>query len=60
MPAVPRNEPPRAMSSAWAEVVFADIDDTLVLSAGAKRLLIKRVAKRVAALKEENAVFEHD
>jgi len=48
------------MSSAWAEVVFADIDDTLVLSAGAKRLLIKRVAKRVAALKEENAVFEHD
>jgi hypothetical protein len=40
------------MSELRAEIVFVDVDDTLVRSAGSKRIPITSVAARVAALKE--------
>jgi hypothetical protein len=45
------------MSDLRAEIVFVDVDDTLVRSAGTKRIPITPVAERVAALKEALATL---
>ena len=45
------------MSDLRAEIVFVDVDDTLVRSAGTKRIPITPVAERVAALKEAGATL---
>jgi hypothetical protein len=45
------------MSVVRPEIVFVDVDDTLVRSAGAKRIPISAVARRVAALKEAGATL---
>jgi hypothetical protein len=42
----------------WAsEVVFVDVDDTLVRSAGSKRMPIGTVVERVRALKQAGATL---
>lgn len=45
------------MSELRAEFTFVDVDDTLVRSAGSKRIAITSVAARVAALKEAGATL---
>lgn len=45
------------MSELRAEIVFVDVDDTLVRSAGSKRIPIASVAERVAALKQAGATL---
>lgn len=40
-----------------AEIVFVDVDDTLVRSAGSKRIPITSVTERVAALKQAGATL---
>lgn len=45
------------MSEQRAEIVFVDVDDTLVRSAGSKRIPITPVAHRVAALKDSGATL---
>jgi len=45
------------MGELRAEVVFVDVDDTLVRSAGSKRIPITPVAERVTALKEAGATL---
>jgi predicted HAD superfamily phosphohydrolase YqeG len=45
------------MGDPRAEIVFVDVDDTLVRSAGRKRIPITPVADRVAALKEAGATL---
>ena len=47
----------RAMNEARAEIVFVDVDDTLLRSAGSKRIPITPVASRGAALKEAGATL---
>src|SRR5688572_28474123 len=44
-----------SMRELRAEIVFVDVDDTLVRSAGRKRIPITSVAERVAALKQAGA-----
>ena len=44
--------------ASWAsEVVFVDVDDTLVRSAGSKRIPIDAVVERVRALKQAGATL---
>jgi hypothetical protein len=45
------------MSDLRAEIVFVDVDDTLVRSAGSKRIPMTAVAERVAALKQAGATL---
>ena len=45
------------MSDLRAEIVYVDVDDTLVRSAGSKRIPVTSVVQRVAALKEAGAVM---
>ena len=45
------------MSDLRAEIVFVDVDDTLVRSPERKRIPITSVAERVAALKEGGATL---
>jgi hypothetical protein len=45
------------MSQARTEIVFVDVDDTLVRSAGNKRIPITSVSERVAALKDAGATM---
>ncbi len=45
------------MSDWWDQVVFVDVDDTLVRSAGNKRIPITSVAERVRALKRAGATL---
>lgn len=45
------------MSGPRSEIIFVDVDDTLVRSAGNKRIPITPVAHRVAALKESGATL---
>jgi predicted HAD superfamily phosphohydrolase YqeG len=45
------------MSALQAEIVFVDVDDTLVRSAGSKRIPITPVAERVVALKDAGATL---
>lgn len=45
------------MNEAQAEVVFVDVDDTLVRSAGTKRIPITAVVERIAALNKAGATL---
>jgi hypothetical protein len=45
------------MTNPRAEIVFVDVDDTLVRSAGTKRIPITPVAERVRALKQAGATL---
>jgi len=45
------------MSELRAEIVFVDVDDTLVRSAGSKRIPITPVVERVAELKRAGATL---
>ena len=45
------------MTTRRSEIVFVDVDDTLIRSAGTKRIPITPVAQRVAALKEAGATL---
>lgn len=45
------------MSELRAEIVFVDVDDTLVRSAGTKRIAVTSVVERVAALKQAGATL---
>jgi hypothetical protein len=45
------------MSNLRAEIVFVDVDDTLVRSAGTKRIPIASVAERVRALRDAGATL---
>jgi len=45
------------MSELRTEIVFVDVDDTLVRSAGSKRIPITPVAERVVALKQAGATL---
>jgi hypothetical protein len=47
------------MSELRAEIVFVDVDDTLVRSAGSKRIPITSVVERVAGLKRAGAAHVH-
>jgi predicted HAD superfamily phosphohydrolase YqeG len=45
------------MSVPRSEIIFVDVDDTLVRSAGSKRIPVTAVALKVAALKEAGATL---
>lgn len=45
------------MSGLRSEIIFVDVDDTLVRSAGSKRIPISAVVARVATLKESGATL---
>jgi Protein of unknown function (DUF705) len=47
----------RSMVSPALEIVFVDVDDTLVRSAGSKRIPIAAVIDRVRALKQAGATL---
>jgi FMN phosphatase YigB (HAD superfamily) len=45
------------MGTTASEIVFVDVDDTLVRSAGSKRMPITAVVERVRGLKEAGATL---